>query len=221
MARYPNGRVPLDQLVEADGCYWFPGTRAKFVALRDRVKRSHGVTLYVSPRAYGASNAYRPIGEQEAVRAALGIGASIPGYSSHGGDWSGNTTGRYGLARHVEHVEAGAVDIANYNAIPWADFERACHEVGLLVNVTVPTELWHVVDLDPWGTETNTDKENNMSQDDSKSWTGQRIGGSINGPTITALLSEVIANQEWIKARIGGSVKNGSENLTEMIRGVK
>ena len=219
MARYKNGQVPAAELVHADDAYWFPGTRRKFERLREIVQDRHGVTLTLSPRAHGASNAYRPLAEQRAARDALGVGASIPGYSSHGGDWSGNTTGRYGLPRYVEHLEAGAFDVWNWASIPWSEFEKACHEVGLLVNVTVPEDLWHVVDLDPWGLEAPAEKENTVSaQDDSKSWTGQRLGGSIKGPTITALLSEIIANQEWIKARLGGSNMNGSPNITEMIR---
>ena len=51
-----------------------------------------------------------------------------------------------------------------------------------------------------------------MAQDDSNSWTGQRIGGSVNGPSITDLLRELNSkvdalalDQSFTKQQLGGS----------------
>lgn len=147
---YPNGQVPEHLLVREGNSWFFPGTFAKFKAFRADVQDRHGVTLYVTPPAYGAGNAYRSLSGQRSVRAALGIMASVPGRSSHGGLWTGQTTGAGGLPTWVTDLEAGALDIANWSAIGWDAFKAAAERAGFIVDVVVPQELWHIVDLDPW-----------------------------------------------------------------------
>lgn len=150
--RYPNGQVPEDLLIREGGNWFFPGTYRKFEVLRDDVKERHGVTLYVTPPAYGAGNAYRSLEGQQSIRAALGIQASVPGRSSHGGLWTGQTTGAGGLPTWVTGLESGALDIANWAEIGFGNFKAAAQRAGFIVDVVVPQELWHIVDLDPWAT---------------------------------------------------------------------
>lgn len=169
---YPNGQVPLHLLIEEDGSWFFPGTYRKWCALRDDVKARHGVTLYITPPAHGAGNAYRDLDGQESIRDALGIQASVPGRSSHGGIWTGRTTCRYGLPIWVDGLETGAIDVANWFEIGWNNFVEAAERAGFLADVVVPREQWHLVDLDPWGKSspaTTTDQEDPMPTPENKS----------------------------------------------------
>lgn len=166
MGRYKNGKVPHSALVhDRHGNPWLPGTYRKWVAFQQyvydatRERTGTGVWLYVSPKANGAYNTYRDEPGQFALRAwwtAIGMPlmASIPGKSSHGAVWTGQTNGRYGLPKFVFMKDAGAFDVANWASVPWDIFETCAERAGLLVNIVVPEERWHVVDLDPWDTAT-------------------------------------------------------------------
>lgn len=157
MPRYANGQVPRTALVfDRHGNPWLPGTYRKWVQFQEDVHDQTGVWLYVSPKANGAYNTYRDYDGQVALRAWWGsIGmplmASVPGKSSHGGVWTGQTNGRYGMPRYVFQIDAGAFDVANWASVPWDVFEECANRVGLRVNIVVPEERWHVVDPDPWG----------------------------------------------------------------------
>lgn len=235
MARYPNGQVPRSELVEFEGDLWFPGTLARWKTARQRIQDRTGVRLTISPPAYGASNVYRDLAGQQSARTALGIQASIPGRSSHGGVWSGQTRGHSGLSTWVEGVESGAFDVWNWAAVPWDIFREEMERVGLIVDITVPREQWHVVDLDPWGTRlTNSaagggstdlteaevneilkrlaEMEKRQKSIESKlAWIQARIGGTVGnkkkGWKASATLDHRLA---WIADRIGGSYKNDS-----------
>lgn len=210
---FPNGQVPEHLLVREGDNWFFPGTYAKFKALRADVQQRHGVTLYVTPPAYGAGNAYRSLGGQQSIRAALGIQASIPGRSSHGGLWTGQTTGAGGLPTWVTDLEAGALDIANWAAIGWDAFKAAAERAGFITNVVVPQELWHIVDLDPWASSasggggsaasvTNEEDEMNAAQeaklDKLLAIATQRVGP--HNETVPESVGRLVKRQ-------GGSVK--------------
>lgn len=154
MTRYQNGRIPLNELVEFDtgnGKHWgTPTTRARWYAGRAAIKRRTGVTLYIS----AGWNAYRPyaeqvIGRNEACRQGNCNAAASPGYSSHGGTWiSAKYTKR-------QWVDAMALDIGNYWAVPWSIFKEEMERVGFLVGAITPElagifEPWHVIDLAPY-----------------------------------------------------------------------
>lgn len=214
---YANGRVPFDKLEKYNGDWFFPGTLKRWKNLVARVRKSHGVTLTVSPRANGAGNAYRPYDEQVSSRNALGVMSAVPGTSSHGGLWSGQTTGAGGLPSWVSNVESGAIDVWNWASIPWADFKAAAEAEGFIVNAVVPEERWHIIDLDPWGHKIkgkDTDVMNARQEkklDDALKyakaahaasvWNKRRLGGSnLKGENITQIIS-------WLKLRHGGSYK--------------
>jgi len=216
---FPNGQVPEHLLVHENGSWFFPGTYAKFKALRADVQQRHGVTLYVTPPAYGAGNAYRSLGGQQSIRAALGIQASIPGRSSHGGLWTGQTTGAGGLPTWVSDLEAGALDIANWSAIGWDAFKAAAERAGFVTNVVVPQELWHIVDLDPWAAsasggggavETITNEEDEMNSAQEK-----KLDDALRyAKAAYERAGKAASIAQWLKGRIKGSVKQKSITTT-------
>lgn len=162
MARYANGRAPKSALTKFEGRWFFPGTLARWKALRADVLKETGKTLSLT-------SAYRDYDEQVAARKKYGVGAAVPGTSSHGGVWTGSTTGRGGLSTWVSGVESGALDIGNYWAIPWSTFDRLARKHGFITNIVVPKELWHVVDLDPWGHKlTSNEEEDEMNSAEKK-----------------------------------------------------
>jgi len=75
----------------------------------------------------------------------------------------------------------------------------------------VLVEPWHY-EYDYTRDQHITEGNNNMAQDDSNSWTGQRLGGSTSGPSITDLLRElnskvdaIVLDQAFTKQQVGGS----------------
>ena len=216
---FPNGQVPEHLLVHENGSWFFPGTYAKFKTLRADVQHRHGVTLYVTPPAYGAGNAYRSLGGQQSIRAALGIQASIPGRSSHGGLWTGQTTGAGGLPTWVSDLEAGALDIANWAVIGWDAFKAAAERAGFITNVVVPQELWHIVDLDPWAAsasggggavETITNEEDEMNSTQEK-----KLDDALRyAKAAYERAGKAASIAQWLKGRIKGSVKQKSITTT-------
>lgn len=213
MARFRNGAVPRHLLIEdSAGNLFFPGTWRRWQALVADVKKRHGVTLRVSPRSYGAGNAYRSLEEQWSVRSALGVQAAVPGNSSHGGVWTGQTTGAGGLPTWVEGRESGAIDVYNWSAIGWAAFKAAAERAGFITNVVVPQELWHIVDLDPWGHKNGA------------------AGGGGNGRLTMSDVNKIMAKLEaiesavkWGNSRDGGSLdpKYGGETIAKTQSRVK
>lgn len=157
MATYQNGQIPASLLVLCDSStskYLHRTTRtsrARWYALRAKVKREKGVTLYITPGV----NAYRDLGDQRDARqwaCSVGncLGAAQEGTSSHGGDWAGPITG-------WKRVDAMAFDIANYWMVPWDYFKAACASVGLTADA-IPlsmsggvSERHHIIDFDPHG----------------------------------------------------------------------
>lgn len=143
---YPNGEVPLNKLVREGEHYFFPGTHARWKELQRRVHADTGVWLYITP----GPNAYRGLAEQKRMRQELGVNAAVPGRSSHGGLWTGQTKGHSGLPTWVTNRESGAIDIGNWFEVPWDVLTKHARAVGFIPDIVVPTEKWHFVDLNPW-----------------------------------------------------------------------
>ncbi|MFT4258041.1 hypothetical protein [Microbacterium sp.] len=137
---YPNGLVPLHLLVHLGGNHYLPpGTAARWLWAVAEGKRRFGVTFRITPDrdGLGGWNAYRPMSAQILYKKKLGNLAAAPGYSTHGGFVGGR--------------EVFAVDVDNWQAVPWADFARLMNNAGFAVDYVTPRELWHVVDLNnPW-----------------------------------------------------------------------
>ncbi len=153
MPIYRNGYVPEGLLIKFRTGYnatdgnWFhgfpPATYAKHRALIDRAYKRTGRTLALSD----GWAAYRPMFAQEIARRVHGVGAAVPGTSSHGGFWEGRDTmaGDYGNWAWVYQNHGGR-----------AAFAEDCRAVGLWPDMITPgrgypDEPWHVVDPDPWG----------------------------------------------------------------------
>lgn len=171
MPSYSNGRIPDSLLVifktgnnKTDGAWKHqlsPSTLLKHRALVALAKKNTGKDLKISD-GWGA---YRPYNIQELARKLYGMGAAVPGTSSHGGFWEGRQT----LA--IDYGNWGEVYGWNRDA-----FYRDVRAVGLepgLIHPSrgngYPDEPWHVVDLDPWasvpaGGKINTLKENDTMQ---------------------------------------------------------
>lgn len=118
-----------------------PGTAARWLWMVARALLLYGVTLRITP----GWNAYRPLWVQKLYRAALGIMAAVPGWSSHGGWFNG----RESMAIDVQNWK----DLAPGNErLAWSRFVALCKEAGFTVDFVKPTELWHIGDLsgDVW-----------------------------------------------------------------------
>lgn len=152
--KYANGKIPASALVPVgDGNPQHTTTPYgkyvwdKLVAL---VKARHGKTLHISP----GYCAYRPLDAQvrarkEACDAGNCLLAATPGTSSHGGTWHDKkyTGGKL--------VDAMAFDVGDWSQISWAQFQKACSDVGLIAGAITQddegaTEPWHVVLLNPY-----------------------------------------------------------------------
>ncbi|WP_137843869.1 hypothetical protein [Microbacterium sp. 2FI] len=148
---YTNGYIPRDRLVLlASGTnehgYWehllSPASAARHRALVARAKARTGRTLAMGP----GYSAYRPYDNQVLARKLYGLGAALPGTSSHGGRW--------------EDRETLAMDYANWawvyaNHGGQAAFFEDARAVGLAPGMIMrsrgyPDEPWHVIDLNPW-----------------------------------------------------------------------
>lgn len=170
---YANGRVPAKKLVKDGEHYFFPGTYRRWCGFRQDVFDETGVWLVITP----GPNAYRSLTDQQRMRRELGTQAAVPGTSSHGGRWTGTTKGHSGVPTWVQDVESGALDVYNWAAIPWEIFTRLARKWGLIPDIVVPTEKWHLVDLDPWGH--NLEEDDMPLNDDDKKWLKKEIAKSV------------------------------------------
>lgn len=163
----------------------------------------------------------RPLDINEAGRTWQQQDAHYQAYQRYldGGPWApialppGSSIHEFGRAidtdDHVRHT-------ALLNEHGW---HQTVYRGGVLV------EPWHFeydYTRDQHLTEGNT---NTMATDDSKTWQGQRIGGSINGPSLTDQLREINSKLDaqgldltWIKERLGGSIKNDAPSITDLLR---
>lgn len=214
---YLNGRVPKSKLKYFEGMRFFPGTLRRWIAFRDEVKAETGETLELT-------SAYRDYDEQVKARQEYGIMAAVPGTSSHGGIWTGSTTGRGGLPTWVSGRETGALDVGDYYNIPWATFDRLATKHGFIADIVVPKELWHIVDLDPWGH--NLPEEEDMTPEERKmlkeihhrvhkGLTGERIAGAVwaqngIGAFIKRMGNRVLANYDSMRDGKKGVRTTGS-----------
>lgn len=154
MVEYTNGYIPYSYLVTFKTGYnstdgeWnhslSPSTYAKHKALVARALARTGRTLAIS----NGWSAYRPYAAQVLARKIWGVGAAVPGTSSHGGLW--------------EQRQTLAMDYGNwswvyekYGTNRQDEFFADCRAVGLTPGMIMrsrgyPDEPWHVIDLNPW-----------------------------------------------------------------------
>lgn len=238
MGGFANGLIPESLLVkDRHGNLWLPGTYRKWVIFQQYIYDKTGVWLYITPPAHGAQNAYRDLAGQKSLRQKLGFMASVAGRSSHGGIWTGQTTGRYGLPTWVENVPSGAFDVGNIDAVPWSVVEEAAQHAGLLADIVVPRERWHFVDLEPWAiaapaTASPEEEDMPLSDDDirriaSVVWNhpiGEEATPGRNNLPAWKRLSWAHADGAYnrraldrLVARIGGSIKDGYATVTELL----
>lgn len=137
---FANGMIPLDLLVNLGGNHYLPpGTALRWRWMVQDCKARYGVTLRITGDndGLGGWNAYRPFAAQVRYRQHYGIGAAVPGSSSHGGTYHG--------------LQCMAIDVTNWMELGWTEFNKLCQKHGFRTNFVTPTELWHIADFnDPW-----------------------------------------------------------------------
>jgi hypothetical protein len=150
MPTYQNGYIPAELLIEFDHGYnstdlnWYhalsPATYYRHRLLLDIAFKRTGRWLQIT-RGWSA---YRPYAAQVLARKIWGIGAAIPGNSSHGGTFNGR--------------QSLAMDYGNWQSVYGGDtattraqFGADCRAAGLSPFViTLTDEPWHVIDYNPW-----------------------------------------------------------------------
>jgi hypothetical protein len=154
MATYGNGNIPYNvvSVVLASGTdsngYWefrcTPAFAHKWAAAKKNAERLFGKTIYIRT----GWNVYRPFQVQKDARTracASGNcnGASVAGYSSHGGNWQGR--------------DCLAVDV-DPNGLTWDQVDRAMEPAGFSARLITEKmsgipggERWHYIDFDAFG----------------------------------------------------------------------
>lgn len=143
MASYSNGRYPLNNFIYRGGnIYLSPSLNARWNEAVRLALEKYGVRLYITGNGDGLGgwNGYRPYSAQIIYRNYYGEMAATPGYSSHGGYYSGQ--------------EVFALDVNNWadlapgnRSLAWARFKAIMTIVGLRTDFVSPQELWHVGDF--------------------------------------------------------------------------
>lgn len=158
MTKYRNGYVPDSELVWFDGgTEKFRSTRkviAAWNALVADVKKTHGVTLVITP----GPNAYRDYAQQVAMKTKYTLlgkpnRAAMPGTSSHGGNYKGR--------------DSMAIDVNNWAAIGKTEFFRMARKHGFATDQVIPQETWHIVMYDPFGPVPSTESSSSSSSSSS------------------------------------------------------
>lgn len=139
---YKNGRYPLSKFIHRGGnIYLTPSLNARWNEAVKIAQEKYGVRLWITGDndGLGGWNGYRPYEAQVAYKRYYGNKAAAPGFSSHGGQYSGQ--------------EVFALDVANWNdlapndSLAWARFVAIMKSVGLRTNFVSPVERWHVGDF--------------------------------------------------------------------------
>lgn len=151
---YLNGQVPYSvvSVVLASGTdgngYWefrcTPAFAARWAFAKREAERSFGRTIYIR----AGWNVYRPYDVQVSARkraCASGNcnGASVAGYSSHGGNWGGR--------------DCLAVDV-DPNGLTWDQVDQAMEAAGFSARLITEAmsgikggERWHYIDFNAFG----------------------------------------------------------------------
>lgn len=151
---YPNGEVPLDVVSVVlgtgyeDGRYWehrlTPATAARWAEAQRYALEKFGRTILIR----SGSCAYRPLDwqiyyRQDACAQGNCNGASVPRYSSHGGNWNGR--------------DCLAIDV-DPNGLTWDQVWEACEHAGFscgLITEAISSiaggEPWHIIDFAAFG----------------------------------------------------------------------
>lgn len=154
MPTYANGQVPYSvvSVVLASGTdangYWefrcTPAFAARWTQAKRNAERLFGRTIYIRT----GWNIYRPLFSQQTARrnaCAAGncAGASVPGYSSHGGNWGGR--------------DCLAVDV-DPNGLTWDQVDQAMEAAGFSARLITEKisgipggERWHYIDFNAFG----------------------------------------------------------------------
>ncbi|MFJ4166278.1 hypothetical protein ACIPY5_12040 [Microbacterium sp. NPDC089698] len=144
---YNNGEIPLSVLVQVPGQEdddaWLSATTcARWLALKQDVQDTYGVTIWIVP----GFNAYRPLdnqkyAKQQAINQGRPQDAADPGTSSHGGvyiQWGSPRNGQASLA----------IDVGGYEALNRDDWYAMCRKHGFEPGF-FDWEAWHIIDWDP------------------------------------------------------------------------
>lgn len=144
---YANGEIPLDVLIrvpgqEDDDAWLSATTCARWLALKQDVYDTYGVTIWIVP----GWNAYRPVENQIYARnQACAEGrcgdAAVPRTSSHGGRYVQAGSDRNGAA-------SLAIDVGGYEALDRDDWYAMCRKHGFEPGF-FDWEPWHIIDWDP------------------------------------------------------------------------
>lgn len=158
MATYKNGLIPAPGhpgsplIVVASGRdsngYWefqiTPATYARWQAAKRYAEQHFGRTIYIRT----GWNVFRPLQIQKDARnraCASGNcnGASVAGYSSHGGNWNGR--------------DCLAIDV-DPNGLTWDQVDRAMESAGFAARMITEAmsgirggERWHYIDFNAFG----------------------------------------------------------------------
>ncbi|MFK4760290.1 hypothetical protein ACI3KS_05080 [Microbacterium sp. ZW T5_45] len=193
---YKNGEIPLDKLVHLGANHYLPpGTAARWLWFVAEGQKRFGVTFRITPDrdGLGGWNAYRPRAAQAAYKKALGSRAAAVGYSTHGGVVGG--------------AVVFAIDVDNWQAVPWANFRDLANEAGFRTDFVSPSERWHIGDFnDGWVIPAFTQATPvatapDLSEEDDMQlirWNGQHVFGigreavcHVPNPATLALLEKV------------------------------
>lgn len=137
MARYPNGRIPLDTLIRRrESDYATAGTWAKWDALVEDVRANEGITLQITP----GNNVYRDYASQvyareQACKRGRCDDASVPGKSTHGGVYNGR--------------DALAIDVQNWSLLGQTKWYYYARKHGFEPGF-FDWEPWHIIDWEPY-----------------------------------------------------------------------
>jgi hypothetical protein len=133
MSRYPNGRIPDNQLVKLGTEHFAtPATAKRLANLIADVLAREGITLRVT----GGPNIYRSLAWQKFYWNNLPYPqAAYPGTSSHGGVWNNR--------------DCLAVDIDNWAQLGKTKFYYYANKHGFTTNV-FDWEPWHIIDFNCW-----------------------------------------------------------------------
>ena len=147
MGGYTNGQFPLSLFTEVpgqegDNAWLTPATTARWLALKQDVSDTYGVTIWIVP----GWNGYRPyenqvIAKDAAIAEGRPLDAAEPGTSSHGGIYKQRGS-------HRDGHESLAADVGGYQKLNRADWYAMCRKHGFEPGFFA-WEPWHIIDWNP------------------------------------------------------------------------
>lgn len=147
MGGYTNGQFPLSLFTEVpgqegDNAWLTPATTARWLALKQGVYDTYGVTIWIVP----GWNGYRPyenqvIAKNAAIAEGRPLDAADPGTSSHGGIYKQRGS-------HRDGHQSLAIDVGGYERLNRADWYAMCRKHGFEPGF-FNWEPWHIIDWEP------------------------------------------------------------------------